>query len=219
MSRKRMREAAVSARVDGDKKAKRRYVSNMQMDDMPIDCVEQVISFLPITDVYKCKSVCMAWHVAADRVLSDWETLVMRDRDKRPVITDKNQIFVNEDGPWIERLKQLVRLKKIFFPDGYFCSKLRGVGNNIVLRNAATLTRLHMSSEPVPLDSVHPVVFNNLRDLECNSIPAHVVTALPRLPRLVKLRTRTSVEDPAETSSGDNDQFAHRRTRTRKQIT
>ena len=71
MPRKRMRKAAESAPVDDDKKDMGGYEPKMRMGDMPIDCVEQVISFLPLVDVYKCKSVCKAWHVAADRVLTE----------------------------------------------------------------------------------------------------------------------------------------------------
>ena len=84
------------------------------MDDMPIDWIEQVISFLSLTDVYKCKSVCMAWHVAADRVLSDWETLRLTESNEWPVTADRDQIVLNDDETWIERLKQLVRLKEIY---------------------------------------------------------------------------------------------------------
>ena len=90
--------AAESAQVDGDKKTVGGYASKMRMDDMPVDWIEQVLSFLPLTDVYKCRSVCMAWHVAADRVLNDWETLVIgeKQRRERPVRAD-NYFFINRE--------------------------------------------------------------------------------------------------------------------------
>ena len=94
MPRKRIRIAAKSAQVDDDKKGG--YESSMRMDDMPIDWIEQVISFLSLTDVYKCKSVCMAWHVAADRVLSDWETLRLTESNEWPVTADRDQIVLND---------------------------------------------------------------------------------------------------------------------------
>ena len=94
---------------------------------------------------------------------------------------------------------QLVRLKKIFISGYYFRSKLLMVVNDVVLRNASTLTLLHMGSELRPFDPNRPVVFSNLRDLEC-SLMVPEETACPRL---VKLRTSITVkglqELPAET--------------------
>ena len=49
----------------------------MQMDDMAIEWVEQVLSSLPLSDVYKCRSVCKKWQAATDYVISDWETLAL----------------------------------------------------------------------------------------------------------------------------------------------
>ena len=209
MPRKRNRNAAKSAQVDGDKKEMGGYESKMRMDDMPVDWIEQVLSFLPITDVYKCRSVCKAWYVAADRVLSDWETIVIVIKDpkglraiagkERPVRADKNRIFL-KDAKRIKRLTQLVRLKEIFVPDCHFRSKLHAVVDDIVLRNAATLTLLHMRSEQMPLDPKRPVVFHNLRDLECSLMNTDHAAACPRL---VKLRTSILVKGlhklPAET--------------------
>ena len=167
MSRKWNREAAESAQVDGDKKEMGEYKSNARMDDMPIDWVEQVISFLPLADVYKCKSVCMAWKVAADRVLSDWETLVIVRSDIKTRPADKDHIFMPGDAEkWIERTKQLVRLKKLFVNGTDFRSNLRAVVQELVIRNASTLTLLRMRSELLPFDPNRPVVFSNLRDLE-----------------------------------------------------
>ena len=127
---------------------------------------------------------------------------MLRGRDTRPVRADKNQIFVNnKDEAWIKRLEQLVRLKKIFITDGYFGTKLPEVGPDVVLRNAATLTLLHMRSEWLPFDPKRPVVFSNLRDLKCSGIDPDQAAACPRL---VKLRTRTCAVEvlqklPAET--------------------
>ena len=201
MSRKRTGEAADSAQVDGDKKAG--YESKMQMDDMPIDWVEQVLSFLPLTDVYKCKSVCKAWHVAADRVLSDWETLGMRKEKPYRWALDQNKIFLQDDADcrtWIKRLKRLVRLKKIFVPDCYFRSKLRAIVDDVVLRNASTLTLLRMRSGWLPFDPKRPVVFHNLRDLDCSMVEIDQAAACLRLE---KLRTSIPVKGlqklPAET--------------------
>ena len=200
MSRERIRKAE-SSQADGDKKGMGGYESKMRMDDMPIDWVEQVISFLPLVDVYKCKSVCKAWHVAADRVLSDWETLVLEDIEMRAVRAGKNQIFLQNDAKtWIKRLKQLVRLKEIFV-FVCFSPNLLAAADDVVHRNAATLTLLHMGSEPLPFDHNHALLFSNLRDLECFSLldPDEAAAC----PRLVKLLTRTSVRVlqklPAET--------------------
>ena len=191
MPNKRIGQADDSDQVDDDKKANRGEPCR-RMDDMPIDWIEQVISFLPLTDVYKCRSVCKAWNVAADRALSDWETLVMGNEPS--LKTDKNQIFMNDADceTWIKRLGQLVRLKRIFVTDGYyFWSKLWPVVNDVVLRNAATLTLLHMEWEPLPFDPDRPVVFHNLRDLECLRLDPDQAAACPRL---VKLRTSASLK-------------------------
>ena len=197
MPRERIRKAVESAQVDGDKNQKKTggYESKMRMDDMAIEWVEQVLSFLPLTDVYKCKSVCKEWHVAADRVLSDWEKLVieMEDDDNGTsviLIADKNQIFLqNDPETWIKRLKQLVRLKKVFINGNYFGSEIWGVGDDVVLRNALTVTTLHMSSKRLPFDPNRPVVFCSLRELECSRMDPDQAAACPRLE---KLRTSTS---------------------------
>ena len=200
MPRKRIRKAAATAQMDGVKMGMGGYESKMRMDDMPIDWIEQVLTFLPLTDVYKCKSVCKAWHVAADRVLSDWETLVMKDKKTqlvtgkkqiktRPVRADKNQIFVTDDATWLKRLKQLVRLKEIFVT-GRYCSKLQTVVNDVVIRNANTLTFLHMDTKRLPFDPKQLVVFDNLRDLKCRRID--IDQAVQACPRLVTLRTSAS---------------------------
>ena len=55
---------------------------------------------------------------------------------------------------WIEQLKQLVRLKEIFVADRQSESKLVAVVNDVVLRNAATLMNLHMSSMQLPFDPI-----------------------------------------------------------------
>ena len=162
MPRKRIsRKAAKSAQLDGDKKGMGGYKSKMRMDDMPVDWIEQVISFLSLTDVYKCRSVCMAWHVAADRVLSDWDILELAYGsgshcgdaphqisillDKAAVLTDRQDRGHPIDAEtWIKRLKPLVRLKKIFLTGNYLWSEPRAVVNDVVLRNASTLTTLHM---------------------------------------------------------------------------
>ena len=217
------------APVDDDKREKREE-SNMRMDDMAIEWVEQVLSFLPLSDVYKCRSVCKTWQAAANYVISDWETLevVVRKCKQWPVRTDKNQIFLITDSAlchrrrhrrglahvysrnkkvltyvqtWIERLNQLGRLREIRFVDDDFAfgTAARAVVNDIVLRNANTLTL--MRGELLPLQASHRVVFSNLRDLEFNSLldPDQAAAC----PRLVKLRAWTSVKVlqklPAET--------------------
>ena len=189
MSRKRIGKVVEAAQVDGNKMGG--YESKMRMDDMPIDWVEQVISFLPLTDVYNCKYVCMAWNVAADRVLSDWETIVIvtKEGSGSVIAENENHIFLNGAETWTERLKPLVRLKRIFVPGRYIRFKLLDV-DDVVLRNANTLTLLHMGLEQLPFDLKRPVVFSNLRDLECiYLLNPDLVAALPRL---VKLRVRTS---------------------------
>ena len=226
MPRKRIGQAADANQVD--KKAKREE-SNMQMDDMAIEWVEQVLSFLPLTEVYKCRSVCKKWQAAADYVISDWETLTVAcewgsncadAHLKNRILLNKAAVSVNRqararsmiwhrrqtetDATWIKRLKQLVRLKEIFVTDnceGHLESKLVAVVNDVVLRNSATLTLLHMRWMPLRLNPNHAVVFRNLRDLDCRYLvdPDRVAA----LPRLVKLRTSTSIKVlqklPAET--------------------
>ena len=221
--------APVSAPVDHDEREKREE-SNMQMDDMAIEWVEQVLSFLPITDVYKCRSVCKKWQAAANYVLSDWETLelMFRDGKTRPVRTDKNQVFLNNitiqsyrrprlaqvmtgheakdqshDLIWIERLNQLVRLKEIRLVvyDASLCLKLLAVTYDVVLRNANTLnTLLNIDLKLLPFNPNLPVVFHNLKHLECGEM---VIDQAAAFPRLVKLSTITSVKSlqklPAET--------------------
>ena len=141
MPRKRTREAAESAQVDGDKKAEGGYVSKMRMDDMPFDCVKHVLSFLPITDVYKCKSVCRTWQEVANYVISHCTTLTLAYKwasncpgapHQNRIILNKPAVFINRQArarpmfwsrtktettdaaTWIKRLEQLVRLKEIF---------------------------------------------------------------------------------------------------------
>ena len=186
------------------------------MDDMAIEWVEQVLSFLPLSDVYKCRSVCKKWQAAADYVISDWETLALaydlgskcraaphknwivlnkaadsinRQARARPMIWRRRQ---TDAATWIEQLKQLVRLKEIFVADRQSESKLVAVVNDVVLRNAATLMNLHMSSMQLPFDPDHTVMFRNLRDLDCGSFldPDRAAAC----PRLVKLKTHTSVK-------------------------
>ena len=182
----------------GNKKAMEGYKSKMQMDDMPIDWVEQVITFLPLTEVYKCRSVCMAWHVAADRVLNDWETLVIGKKEfkTRSDRADKNHIVMQKDADcetWIKRLKQLVRLKRMLVTgDYYFWSMLRPVVSDVVFRNAATLMLLHVGWARLPFDPKHPVVFRNLRDLECSLRDPDQAAACPRLEKLRTSLTRHS---------------------------
>ena len=206
VSRLRIQEAAESAPEDGDKETMGGYVSSMQMDDMPIDWVEQVISFLSLTDVYKCKSVCKAWHVAADRVLSDWETLALAYEWDETCggAPRKNRIFLNDDETWIERLQQLVRLKKVSVTVNLYWTELLPVVKDVVLSNAATLTLLHMRSE-LPFDVNRPVVFSNLRDLECRFIRhPDQVAALSRLEKLWthKITVKVLQKLPAETLTG-----------------
>ena len=206
-SRKRIKKAAESTQMDGDKKTNGGYESIMTMDDMAIEWVEQVLSFLPLADVYKCKSVCKEWHAAANYVISDWEKqeLVFRNFETGPVRTGKNQIFIDRAAiqlngevaneahaqTWIKRLKQLVRLKEIFIPGSCIWSKVLAVGKEVVFRNASTLTLLHMRSERLPFDHKRPVVFHNLQDLECGRMDVDQAAACPRL---VNLWTKTSVE-------------------------
>ena len=231
MPRKRIGKAANSAQVDGDKKGMGGYVSKMRMDDMPIDWIEQVISFLPITDVFKCRSVCRTWYVAANNVLSDWETLmiVMKDGKTQPVRTDKNEIFLTKDKvwfnrsldhgqgtsgqrtanaphaqTWIERLKQLARLKEMrFFMLGFddWTLALVAVVDDVVLRNQSTLTILNVVLQRQSWEPNHPVWWDWDRpELEHYLLDPDWAAACPRL---VKLRTSISVitlqKLPAET--------------------
>ena len=188
------------------------------MQDMAIEWLEQVLSFLPLPDVYKCKSVCKEWQAAANDVIRNWKTLVLVVRDSKtlPVRTHNNQIFMdraaispksrsrflhwrmrNEQAnrshaqSWIKRLKQLVRLKEIRFDIMKpLCGEsLVPVVDDIVLRNASTLTRLHIGSQKLPFDPKRPVVFHKLRDLECSQMDYDQAAACPRL---VKLRAGTS---------------------------
>ena len=200
----------------------------MRMDDMAIEWVEQVLSFLPITDVYKCRSVCKKWQAAANYVISDCSTLalaykwgstrdaphknrillntaaVLMDRQarKRPWIWHKKKTETDATT-WIERLKHIVRLKAFYFvEEGFAYSEdLVPVVHDVVRVNASSLKLLHMSSIPVPSDPNHTVMYSNLQDLECSLLldPDWVAAC----PRLVKLRTRTTVQAlykvPAET--------------------
>ena len=141
----------------------------------------------------------MAWHVAADRVLSDWDTLVLRDNRGWPVVAGKNQIWLQNDAEtWIKRLEHLVRLKRIFVTGDRIGSKLLPVVHDVVVRNAASLTLLHMRSELMPFGP-RGTVFHNLRDLDCSVVYFEQVAC----PRLQKLRASTAVHSlhqlPADT--------------------
>ena len=56
--------------------------------------------------------------------------------------------------------------------------------HDVVFRNAATLTLLHTRSKLL-FDPKQPVVFPNLRDLECNFLHPDKVAAFPRLKSLI----------------------------------
>ena len=71
------------------------------MDDLPQDCVEHIFSFLPIADVFVCRSVCGKWREAADCVIRRQKALTFfvgpksqvdrkegRDRD------EANSVFI-----------------------------------------------------------------------------------------------------------------------------
>ena len=83
------------------------------------------------------------------------------------------------DETWIERLKQLVRLKEIYVTGNYFESEKLAVVDDVVFRNAATLTLLHMRSERLPFDPKRPVVYHNLRDLYCMDVAWILIRQLP----------------------------------------
>ena len=201
----------------------------MRMDDMAIEWVEQVLSFLPITDVYKCRSVCKKWQAAANYVISDCSTLALaykwgtncrdaphknrillnkaavlidRQARRRPMIWRRTKTETNA-ATWIERLKQIVRLKAFHFVmEGFAYSEdLMPVVDDVVRVNASSLTLLHLSSMPLPIHPNHPLVFPNLQDLECSlDVDPDQVIACPRL---VKLRACITVQGlqkvPAET--------------------
>ena len=196
--------------------------TGLVMDDMAIEWVEQVISFLPLTDVFKCRSVCKMWQAAANNVISDWEKLVLEVRSMRSPVRGKeraeNTIFLFKsiirrpgqydlalcDNPaiqkealaWIERLKQLARLKEIRFQTDYLWEfkALTDVLDDVMIRNARTLCTLRLDFQLLPLNQKPPVVFGNLRELECtlDRKGARLLTAL--CPRLVKLTTDISVK-------------------------
>lgn len=47
------------------------------MDDLPFLCVEKILSFLPLKDMFVCKSVCWMFKFAADYVIKNWDLLVL----------------------------------------------------------------------------------------------------------------------------------------------
>ena len=148
MPRKKIREADESAKVENDKKATRRD-SDMRMDDMAIEWVEQVLSFLPITEVYKCRSVCKKWQAAANYVIKGCSTMTLvlpthqggsNDRDaehENRIVLKTAAVYIVRQGRarqmiwrkataetdaamWIERLKPFVRLKTLIFIQSLF---------------------------------------------------------------------------------------------------
>ena len=72
--------------------------------------------------------------------------------------------------------------------DEYFWETLPEVVDDVVIRNAHTLCTLHLGSKRLPFNPKQPVVFRNLRDLECSLNPHGESVLAAVCPRLVKLK-------------------------------
>ena len=110
------------------------------MEGMAVECVEHILSFLPIADVFVCRSVCGKWKGVADSVIRRQKALKFfvllnnRRTEKRdgivlrpivlPVQPDdetplslidcwRTQPSGRNAGVWIKRLEGMVRLEKL----------------------------------------------------------------------------------------------------------
>ena len=110
------------------------------MDNLPPECLTNILSFLPIADVFVCRSVCGKWKGAADSVVRGLKALkfYVVDTNKRTGKRDgivlrqsKNALRSDDQTPlslrgcwrtrpngrnigfWIKRLERMVRLKKL----------------------------------------------------------------------------------------------------------
>ena len=113
------------------------------MDNLPLECVEHILSFLPIADVFVCRSVCEKWKGAADLVIRSQKALTFfvvrgnRRTGKRDgIVLWQNRSPVQPDGRtpvslmgcwrtqpnecnasvWDKRLEGFVRLEKLTVP-------------------------------------------------------------------------------------------------------
>ena len=118
------------------------------MDNLPSDCVEHFLSFLPIADVFVCRSVCQKWKGAADSVIRGQKELkfyvvennmqtgirdgIVLRQSEHPVRPDdetpvslmccwRTQPNERNADVWTKRLEGMVRLEKlVVFPEWIF---------------------------------------------------------------------------------------------------
>ena len=110
------------------------------MEDLPPECLQNILSFLPIADVFVCRSVCRKWKGAADSVIRGQQalTFIIVDNNKRTgkrngiVLRQSEHPLRHDDqtplslrgcwrtrpngrniGVWIKRLQGMVRLEKL----------------------------------------------------------------------------------------------------------
>ena len=72
------------------------------MDDMPQECVEHILSFLPIADVFVCRSVCGKWKGAADSV-------IRRQKELKFIVVDNNKRTGTRNGIVLRQSEHPVR--------------------------------------------------------------------------------------------------------------
>ena len=158
------------------------------MDNLPLECVANILSFLPIADVFVCRSVCGKWKEAADSVIRDHKTLIIlvaqnnkRTTMREAIVLRQSESPVRSDdetpvslmgcwrtqpnrrnaGEWKKRLEGMVRLEK-----GWPSVWLAGFHPALILGSLAN-----------PLKSlINAVIMRNASTLTkvymmCNSLP------------------------------------------------
>jgi hypothetical protein len=74
-------------------KAKKMIRSFRTADDMPIEWIAQILSFLSLAERFVCKSVSRKWFFAANQSITDQETVTLAF-DPVPGITDRSDLLV-----------------------------------------------------------------------------------------------------------------------------
>lgn len=120
------------------------------MDNLPHLCLENILSFLPIADVFRVMSVSRKWQAAAIEECKHRDTIVIDSpayEEDRPIISPLDTITVTSESVAFAVWKSINRMKLKILAIYVPMDRPYEVFDNLINRNHETLQSLHYSAD------------------------------------------------------------------------
>lgn len=178
------------------------------MENLPNEWLEQILSFLPIADVFISMMVSRKWEAAARYVVRNRDMLVVSSPCYEwgtPPVAPMDTIAAKKDIDDVMRsLLQMNSLKRLdFYCDRQSCNIV-----SLVLQNASSLRSLYFPAD-LPTKAGAVVRFPFLKQLFCHHIGKEQVAACSRLVGL-KVTFQKSPDIIAVLNSSNIQNFSYR---------